>query len=145
MGTDLRENTGTINHPEFLHGYPRVVGFTVQPIHEYDDRLALYLGPESQYYLFRLEHDEQYRLVCRSKPYELLSPEGVNRLVLHLTTIDSRLGVDVGEETIAANEKWLDDSRKGFNEIIDEEVAPQLAYWAGRAYLPGVDIRARLR
>ncbi len=145
MDTDLRENTGRVDHPDFLHGFSRITGFSVQPIHDYDDRLALYLGPESQYYLFRLEHDEEYRLVCRSKPYELLSPEGVNKLVKHLATIDSRLGVNVGEETIASNERQLENSRQSFNEMIDEELAPQLAYWAGRAYLPGVDIRTRQR
>ncbi len=145
MDTDARENSGVITHPEFLHGFTRVTTATVQPIHDYDDRLALYLGPESQFYLYRLEHDEEYRLVCRSKPYELLNPDGVNRLVKHLSTIDTRLGHDVGAETMAHNYKLEADRNRDFNELIDEEVAPRLAYTLGRMYLPGLGIRPRLR
>lgn len=118
----------------------------VRPLYDLDPRLCMYLAEsESRFYLYRLEHDEVYRLVCRSQPYELLDPTGVNKLILHLHSIDSRQGVNVGEATIAHNEQ-LDASRtRDFNELIDEEVAPRLGYTLGRMYLPGLDIRPRLR
>lgn len=150
MATDLRENTaGRVDHPDFLLDLSKVDVAThpaVRPLYDLDPRLCMYLAEsEGRFYLYRLERDEVYRLVCRSKPYELLDATGINKLILHLHSIDSRQGVNVGEETIAHNEKIDADRTHAFSELIDEEVAPRLGYTLGRMYLPGLDIRPRLR
>lgn len=145
----MRENTGVVDHPEFLSDLSRVDVSThpaVGPIYQMDSRLCMYLAEsESRYYLYRLEHDEVYRLVCRSQPYELLDVVGVNKLISKLHSIDSQQGVNVGEATIAHNEKIDADRAAGFNELIEEDIAPRLGYMIGRMYLPGLDIRPRLR
>lgn len=118
----------------------------VKPVYDYDERLCIYLAEsEGRFYLFRLERDEQYRMVARSQPYELLNEMNMNRLVTHLVSIDARLGVDVGATTMAHNYKVEADRNAQFNELIDEEIAPRLGYMMGRMYIPGLDIRPRLR
>ncbi len=151
-------HAGVIEHPAFLHdctkldtaAYPYLaLLYSGDPANgwEGDDRLCMYSGPESRYHLFRLEWDGQYRLVCRSKPFGIgmMGPEGVQKLIRELIAKDSRRGVNVGEAAIAHNEAIDRDRDDQFNSLIDEEVAPRLAYWASHAYLPGLDIAPRMR
>ncbi len=63
---------------------------------EGDRRLVLaWNRPESRWELWRLEHDEQYRLVMRSKPNLPLQPNLIDELV----RMDVRRGFDVGADT----------------------------------------------
>lgn len=155
-----RELTVTVDHPQTLADGDMVkVGTALYPYLTLlydgdapngwagDTRLCFYLGPEGRYYLYRLEHDGVYRMVCRSAPFGvgMMGQEGVQKLIRELISKDSHRGVDVGAETIAHNVKLDSDRDKAFNELIDEEVAPRLGYAFGRMYLPGLDILPRLR
>lgn len=158
----MRENTALVEHPEFLHkaevGDMSRVDASLHPhlVNLYsgdgtlgwegDSRLCMYHGPEARYYLYRLEHDEQYRMVCRSEPFGvgMLSYEGVQKLIKQLMTRDARRGFDP-VSTIEQNIAIDTANRQEFDDIIGEEVAPRLAYWATHAYIPGIDTRPRLR
>lgn len=158
----MRENTSTVEHPEFLNktgvGDLSKVAVSLHPSlavlydgdptlgWEGDVRLCMYHGPEARYYLYRLEHDEQYRLVCRSEPFGLgmMTYQGIQKLVKELMTRDARRGFDP-LSTIAQNDAIDVANRKEFTDIVSEEVVPRMKHWASRAYIPGVDIRPRLR
>lgn len=163
MAAILRENAaGTVTHPDTLNlgdeplsrvdpvAYPYLSLLTDgDPANgwEGDARLCMYQGPEARYFLLRLERDEVYRVVCRSKPFGIgmMGPEGVQKLVRELIARDTRRGVDLGAETITHNQKIDADRDQNFNDFIDEELAPRLAYNFNRSYLPGFDIQPRLR
>lgn len=162
MATEvLREQTvGSVGHPDhLLAGELSLCDLTAFPTlsvltdgdpgigWEGDARLAMYHGPEGRYYLLRMEHDGQYRIVCRSEPFGIgfMGQEGLQKLCRDLMSKDVRRGVDVGAQTIAHNEKIDADRDAQFNELIDEEIAPRLAHMVGHMYLPGLDIRTTLR
>lgn len=154
-----RELSDRIEHPEFLLGDCTRLDPAVFPAirqvydgaptlgWEGDPRLCFYHGPEARYYLFRLEHDGQYRMVCRSAPFGvgMMNEEGIHKLIRRLQAIDTWRGFDPLDATLGATERRQEQSRQEFRDMIHEETAPRLAYWAQRAYLPGVDIRPRLR
>lgn len=70
-----------------------------------DPRLCLAFNrPDQRWELWRLEHDYQYRLICRSKPGMGLD----NRLISSLVAHDSRRGYNVGADIIQSNTRLQD-------------------------------------
>jgi hypothetical protein len=107
-----RENTALgIAHPEWVEGRrlwidPEVQAL-VDKLHygdptigwEGDERLALYREDGDRWLLMRLEHDGEYRPVCRSRPGLPLD----ERLIMHLVAHDARRGVNPADKADAAN------------------------------------------
>lgn len=153
----MRELSTAVDHPEFLKDLSRVdvvAHPAVRTLYdgdgtlgwEGDSRLCLYLAEtEGRYYLYRLEHDEVYRLVCRSQPYELLNEGGISRLIRHLLDIDTRRGFNAYEATMAVNTGIEATRQQLFDDTLNEETIPRIVHWAGRAFIPGIDIRPHVR
>lgn len=110
----VRENSSTgLVHPTHLEGReiwldPEVKQL-VHKLHygdptlgwEGDPRLAIYRTVDRVWELWRLEFDNQYRLVCRSKPGLSLD----NRLILQLVAHDAQRGYNPGAEVTAHNQQ----------------------------------------
>lgn len=154
MDTD-RESTDTVTHPAHLWGWTRVDKGdhpTVAALYDGapdlgwspDSRLCMYKNEqEGRYCLVRLEGDEEYRMICRSQPFELLTGDKINRMIRDLIAHDRQRGFDAMDATVGYNTRKREASEREFSEMVREDLGDKLYYAFGRAYLPGVDILPR--
>lgn len=117
----MRELTlGRVVHPEVVDGRALWVDPEVQDIvdrlqngdptlgWEGDPRMALYRSLDGRWELWRLEHDNEYRMVCRSRPGLALDA----RLIEHLVAHDTRRGFDAQMALEAHNGKVYADRQR---------------------------------
>ena len=162
---DVREASDRVEHPAILWDWTRVDTADhpqVRALYEgapdlgwaADPRLCLYRNDvDATIALVRLEHDGEYRLVCRRQLTaderlagdSLLDVQAIDRLIRHLIGIDTRRGFDalVYTETLNAEKQRRTDA--AFAELVHEEISPRLVHAISREYLPGVDVLPRLR
>lgn len=131
----------TVIHPDPLPRYPHKI-LVVHPVvssltegspaqgWEGDVRLAIYLDTKQQrFQLWRLEHDNQYRMAAQLPANAGMSPAVINSLIDRLLQHDSRRGFDantaVQKATVAADAL----ADKNLAEIVREHIAPKLM-WA---------------
>lgn len=124
----MREQTLTkVWHPEVVDGRtlwlaPEVQDF-VDRLHngdptlgwEGDPRLALYRVGD-RWEIWRLERDNEYRLVMRSRPGAKLSSEAIKVLIAH----DTRRGYDPATALYEHNRKIYEAADKQFEDRLDD-------------------------
>lgn len=91
---------------------------------EGDEALAVYWNPDHQVWeIMRLEDDNQYRLVLRSRPGVPFDERVIDKLCEWDTRRHQR---DLHREISDHNERVDAEKRAGFSEYIREEAAPRL-------------------
>lgn len=133
---EQRESTARgIIHPEWVEGRriwtDSAMADTIHKLHhgdptkgwEGDPRLAVYWNPP-RFELWRLETDEEYRIVCRSNP-------GVpfdDRVIDSLVAWDVRRRTKNLHDSVVEHNSKIDAERaRGAREFFDEEAAPRMA------------------
>jgi len=141
MATTSELTLHVVIHPDPLPKYPHkilVVHPTVDVLTkgapalgwEGDNRLAVYLDTMVQrFQLWRLEHDNQYRLTAQLPPNAQITPETMNSLIERLVQHDAHRGFDANREVAAAAAKADAANDKMLSEVVTEHIAPKLR-WA---------------
>jgi len=131
------QNPAGLVHPEWVHGRRLWLdgGMTelIRKLHfgdptrgwEGDERLAVYWNPP-RWEVWRMEADNQYRMVCRSTPGTPFDERLIDALVAHDR---QRHGADFLADRIEANNNAVDARRQAEQrERIAEDVAPRLQH-----------------
>lgn len=137
----MREETPkSLLHPEWVGGrrlwMESAMTALIDKLHygdpvrgwEGDPRLAVYWAPPV-WEIMRLEHDGQYRLVCRSKPGVPFDERLIDALVANDR---QRATVGLYERIEAHNDRVEARHRAALNERLAEDVAPRLRHAIGR-------------
>jgi hypothetical protein len=90
---------------------------------EGDPRLAVYWNPP-HWEVMRLEHDGQYRMVCRSGPNVPFDERLIDALVAH----DRQRGYQLHGGVVDNNERIKARHRAALDEQLAEDVGPRLRH-----------------